>query len=83
MKINPLILFLLPQILFSGYCWKIRSNDKRALCESKFEHQNHCWKIKNNDLRAYCEATAEGKRSCWKIKETDMQAMCEAERASR
>jgi hypothetical protein len=83
LKMSLLFLLLFPRMLISDHCWKIRSDDRRALCEAKFEHKNRCWQIKDNDLRAYCEATAEGKRSCWKIKEADMQAMCEAEQASR
>ena len=66
-------------IFASGNCWKIKSSDTKALCESKFEGKKNCWIIKNSDMCAYCEASAEGKNSCWKIKENDLKEMCIAE----
>jgi hypothetical protein len=78
-----LLLFSFTYTLFSAsHCWEIKNEDRRHLCEVKFEHQKRCWQIKSSDMRAYCEATAEGQRSCWKIKEHDLKAMCEAEVAS-
>ena len=74
-----LILMLLGVVLNAGNCWKIKNNDQKALCESKYESRKSCWKIKDKDLRAYCEALAYGKKSCWKIRNKDMKVMCEVE----
>ncbi len=74
-----LIFAMLGVFLQAGSCWKIKSKDQKALCESQYESKKSCWKIKDKDLRAYCEASAYGKNSCWKIKNKDMKAMCEAE----
>ena len=60
-------------------CWKIKNNDTKRLCESKFEGKRNCWMIKNKDLQYYCEAATEGKQSCWKIKNRDDKEMCIAE----
>jgi hypothetical protein len=82
--VRPVILVVLVgNWLLGAHCWKIRNEDRKHLCEAKFEHKKSCWQIKNSDTRAYCEATAEGKRSCWKIKENDLKAMCEAEVAAK
>ena len=74
-----LILMLLSFLLEAGNCWKIKNNDQKALCESKYEDKKSCWKIKSLDLRAYCEASAYGKKSCWKIKNNDAKEICIAE----
>jgi hypothetical protein len=73
------IFMILGGILHAAHCWKIKNEDKRHLCESKFEGKKACWQIKSRDMQAYCEATAEHKRSCWKIKENDLKQMCRAE----
>ncbi|BAF71547.1 hypothetical protein [Sulfurovum sp. NBC37-1] len=71
--------FLMYTTLHAAHCWQIRNEDKRHLCESKFEGKKSCWLIKENDMKAYCEATAEHKNSCWLIKENDLRQMCRAE----
>jgi hypothetical protein len=73
------IFMILGGILHAAHCWQIKNEDKRHLCESKFEGKKACWQIKSRDMQAYCEATAEHKRSCWKIKENDLKQMCRAE----
>ena len=80
MSINKVLIFILLSLsLEAGNCWKIKNNDTKALCESKYEHKKNCWKIKNKDTQAYCEASAYGQNSCWKIKENDAKEMCRAE----
>ncbi len=73
------ILLLFSVSIFAGSCWKIKNNDQKALCESKYEGKKSCWLIKKKDLRAYCKASAYGQQSCWTIKNKDLKAMCEAE----
>jgi len=74
-----LLFILLTLSLKAGDCWKIKDQDQKALCESKYEDKKSCWKIKNQDTRAYCEASAYGKKSCWKIKDKDAKEMCKTE----
>jgi len=71
--------FLLYSAAHAQYCWLIKNEDKKHLCESRFEGKRSCWLIKDNDMKAYCEAAAEHKNSCWKIKENDLKQMCRAE----
>ena len=78
------VLFFFSSLLLqAGNCWKIKNDDTRRLCESKFEGKKNCWQIKEYDMRAYCEAVAEHKRSCWKIKNSDYKEMCFAETKQR
>lgn len=77
--VKILLFILLALSLEAGDCWKIKDQDQKSLCESKYEDRKSCWKIKNQDTRAYCEASAYGKKSCWKIKDKDAKEMCKAE----
>jgi len=81
MKFLMKICLFVPLLLSAeaNNCWKIKNDDTRALCESKFEGKKNCWLIKEGDMKAYCEATAYGKNACWKIKNADYKEMCIAE----
>ena len=80
MSITKVMIFtFLALSLEAGNCWKVKSKDLRALCESKFEYKKSCWKIKNKDTQAYCEAVVYGKNTCWEIKNNDAKEMCKAE----
>lgn len=67
-----LLFWTLPAFAGDGesYCWQIRDNDLRALC------QGNVWQIRNPELRALARG------DCYLIKSHDLRNLCKARNAA-